>query len=256
LVLSVLVKLWMWSYNRFLAKKIDSKVLKGASSDSLNDVISTSAVILCSLVGYYLDINIDGYIGCVVSVLVMLVGFNLARDTINILLGSAPSEEMIKSLEKLICESSYVLGIHDLIVHDYGPGRVFSSVHAEVSDTEDVVKIHEEIDLIEQRAKNEYGIELVIHMDPIATNCEKLNAARNMMLSIISSIGPYTMHDFRMTDGENRINLIFDMVVPARLSEKEREGLILAVSERVQEIDERYVAVIQIDNDYTGQIAD
>ena len=256
LILSVLVKLWMWSYNRFLAKKIDSKVLKGASSDSLNDVISTSAVIISTIIGYYLNINIDGYIGCVVSVLVMLVGFNLAKDTINILLGSAPSEEMIKSLEKLICESSYVLGIHDLIVHDYGPGRVFASVHAEVNDSEDVVKIHEEIDLIEQKAKNEYGIELIIHMDPIATNCEILNEARNMVLEILSSIGSYTMHDFRMTDGENRVNLIFDIVVPAKMGEREREKLISDIAKRVREIDEKYVAVIQIDNDYTGQIAD
>ncbi len=256
LILSVLIKLWMWSYNRFLAKKIDSKVLKGASSDSLNDVISTSAVILCSLIGYYLDINIDGYIGCVVSILVMLVGFNLARDTINVLLGSAPSEEMIKDLEKLICESSYVLGIHDLIVHDYGPGRVFASVHAEVSDSEDVVKIHEEIDEIEQRVKSELGMELVIHMDPIETNCEILNSARNMVLEILSSIGSYTIHDFRMTDGENRVNLIFDIVVPAKMGERERERLISDIAKRVREIDEKYVTVIQIDNDYTGQIAD
>lgn len=256
LILSVLVKLWMWSYNRFLAKKIDSKVLKGASSDSLNDVISTSAVIISTIIGYYLNINIDGYIGCVVSILVMLVGFNLARDTINVLLGSAPSEEMIKDLEKLICESSYVLGIHDLIVHDYGPGRVFASVHAEVSDSEDVVKIHEEIDEIEQRVKSELGMELVIHMDPIETNCEILNSARNMVLEILSSIGSYTMHDFRMTDGENRVNLIFDIVVPAKMGERERERLISDIAKRVREIDEKYVTVIQIDNDYTGQIAD
>ena len=256
LILSVLVKLWMWSYNRFLGRKIDSKVLKGASSDSLNDVISTSAVIISTVVGYYLNINIDGYIGCVVSVLVMLVGFNLARDTINVLLGSAPSEDMILSLEKLICDSNYVLGIHDLIVHDYGPGRVFASVHAEVSDSENVVKIHEEIDEIEQKAKNEFGIELVIHMDPIATDCEVLNEARKMVMDILSSIGSYTMHDFRMTDGENRVNLIFDIVVPAKMGESERERLISDIAKRVREIDEKYVTVIQIDNDYMGQIAE
>ncbi len=255
LILSVLIKLWMWSYNRYLAKKIDSKVLKGAASDSLNDVISTSAVILSTALGFYLNINIDGYVGCVVSVLIMIVGFNLARDTIDILLGSAPTEEQITSLEKIICDSNYVLGIHDLIVHDYGPGRVFASVHAEVSDKENVTVIHEDIDELEQKAKKELGIELVIHMDPIATDCEVLNTAREMVLGVLEKLGGYPMHDFRMTDGENRVNLIFDVVVPAKMDEKARQKLVSDISAAVKAVDEKYCTVIEIDNDYTGQKA-
>lgn len=254
LALSVLIKLWMWSYNRYLSKKIDSKVLKGASSDSLNDVISTSAVILSTFVGFVLNINIDGYIGCIVSVLIMLVGFNLARDTIDILLGSAPSKELVEGIERLVCDNDYVLGIHDLIVHDYGPGRVFASLHAEVSDKENVVKIHEEIDALEQKAFGELNAELVIHMDPIATDCEVLNSAKGAVLSVIKELGSYSIHDFRMTDGEHRINLIFDIVVPPSMTEKERDALVENIRKGVKEIDERYETVIQVDNDYAVKV--
>lgn len=253
LILSVLVKLWMFSYNRYLGRKIDSGVLKAASKDSLNDVIATSAVILSTALGFYLNINIDGYIGVAVSILIMFVGFNLARETVNILLGSAPSRELIENIEKLVCESKFVLGIHDLIVHDYGPGRVFASLHAEVSDKENVSVIHEEIDALEVKALNELGIELVIHMDPITTDSSVLNDAKNLVLGIVTALGDYTIHDFRMTDGENRVNLIFDIVVPCDMSETDRQKLISNISSALKQTDEKYCAVIKIDNDYAAK---
>ncbi len=253
LALSILIKFWMFLYNRKMGALIDSKVLKAAASDSLNDVFATSAVIVSSLVGYYLNLNIDGYIGCVVSVLIMVVGVKLAIDTVNVLLGSAPSKEMVSNMEALLTKNPFVLGIHDLIIHDYGPGRLFASVHAEVSDKENVTVIHEEMDALEQEALREYGVELVIHMDPIATDSEVLNAARGLVLGIVKSLGDYSIHDFRMTDGENRVNLIFDLVVPCTMGKKEREQLVSLIRAALKEVDEKYAAVIQIDNDYTAR---
>ena len=253
LALSILVKFWMFLYNRKMGKMIDSKVLKAAASDSLNDVFATSAVIVSSLLGYYLGLNVDGYIGCVVSVLIVIVGLKLAIDTVNVLLGSAPSKEMVAQMEALLTKSPFVLGIHDLIIHDYGPGRLFASVHAEVSDKENVVVIHEEMDALEQEAMRQFGVELVIHMDPIATDCEVLNEARSLVLGIVKSLGDYSIHDFRMTDGENRVNLIFDLVVPCTMTKNEREDLISLIRSALKAVDEKYAAVIQIDNDYSAK---
>ncbi len=252
LTLSVLLKFWMWSYNSYMGKKIDSKLLKAAASDSLNDVISTSAVVLSSLIGVYLRINIDGYIGCVVSLLIMYVGFNIAKDTVNVLLGSAPDKQTVKDIEALLTGGNSVLGIHDLVIHDYGPGRVFASVHAEVSDKCDVTAIHEEMDALEQRCLYELGIELVIHMDPIATDSSTLTAAREMIMGIVAALGDYSIHDFRMTDGEARVNLIFDIVVPASMRENERSALVANISAALKEVDPKYCAVIKIDNNYTS----
>ena len=252
LAISISIKLWMWSYNRYMSKKIESSVLKATASDSLNDVISTSAVILSTILGFVFDINIDGIVGTIVSVMIMIVGFKLAKETVDVLLGSAPDKQMVEELQRILMDSKFVLGIHDLIIHDYGPGRVFASVHAEVSDKENVTDIHEEIDWLEQKVSTELGFELVIHMDPIATDSEILNQAKNFVMSIINSLGNYTIHDFRMTDGENRVNLIFDIVVPASMSEKERANLVSAVSDAIKQKDPKYYAVIHIDNDYIG----
>jgi len=253
LALSVLVKLWMFIYNNKMGKMINSKVLKAAASDSLNDVLATSGVIISSVVGQKLGLNIDGYIGAIVSVMIMIVGLRLAIDTVNVLLGSAPDLETIQKLESLITKSDCVLGLHDLIVHDYGPGRQFASVHAEVNDKGNIMTIHEEIDALEQEAMREFGIELVIHMDPIASDSEVLNSAKNLVLGIVKSLGDYSIHDFRMTDGENRVNLIFDIVVPASMTKKERESLVSTIKSALKAVDEKYYAVIQIDNDYTAQ---
>ena len=254
LALSVLVKFWMWSYNNFMGKKIDSNVLKAVASDSLNDVITTAAVILSSIVGFYLKINIDGYIGCIVSILIMYVGFTSAKDTVDILLGRAPDKEMVSEVEDLLTQSPDVLGIHDLVVHDYGPGRVFASVHAEVSDKGDITAIHEEMDALEQKCLSDMGIELVIHMDPIATDSSLLASAREMTIGIVKSFGDYSIHDFRMTDGENRVNLIFDIVVPVSMKERERNELVSSISTALKNVDAKYCAVIKIDNDYSSQL--
>ncbi|MBQ3140396.1 MAG: hypothetical protein IJC25_00365, partial [Clostridia bacterium] len=227
------------------------KVLLATASDSLNDVFATSAVILSTLVSHYLALNIDGYISAAVSVMIMVVGIRLAVDTANVLLGSAPSPETVSQLEAFLSESPHVLGIHDLIVHDYGPGRKFASVHAEVSDREDITTIHEEIDAYEQRALKEFGMELVIHMDPISTDDTVLQGTHGQVVAAVRRFGDYPIHDFRMTDGENRINLIFDIVVPCSMTKEQRRMLVDGIKAALKAEDERYVAVIHVDDDYS-----
>ncbi len=250
LLLSVFVKLWMWAYNRYLGRRIDSPVLLATAADSLNDVLATSAVVASTFLGYYLNLHIDGYIGAAVSLLILWVGFDLARSTVSVLLGNAPDRQLVCSLEKMLCDSDCVLGVHDLIVHDYGPGRVFASVHAEVSDRQNITAVHEEIDALERRAAEEMGIELVIHMDPISSDCTVLNAAREMVVGLVRELGDFSIHDFRMTDGENRVNLIFDLVVPPAMTERQRTALTDALRQRLQQTDPKYHAVIHLDNDY------
>ena len=251
LVLSMGVKLWMWFYNRKMGKAIDSKVLLATASDSLNDVFATSAVIISTLLGHFLSLNIDGFISAAVSVMIMVVGIRLAIETANVLLGSPPSAETVSQLEEFLMESPHIIGIHDLIVHDYGPGRQFASVHAEVSDRENITAIHEEIDAYEQRALREFGMELVIHMDPISTDDSVLQNARSLVMSVVERFGEYHIHDFRMTDGENRINLIFDLVVPCSMTKDQRKELVSGIKEALKDIDVRYAAVIHVDDDYS-----
>jgi len=172
LILSVLVKVWMFLYNRYMGNVINSSVLKAASADSLNDVFATSAVIASSFVGqFFANIPFDGIIGVLVSLLIIKAGYGIASQTVNTLLGSAPDSELVDKLQAEILSAEGIIGVHDLLVHDYGPGRVMASVHAEVPDDIDIVKVHEVIDEVEKRVAGEMGIELVIHMDPISVNC-------------------------------------------------------------------------------------
>lgn len=168
LILSVLVKVWMFSYNRYMGSKINSGVLKATASDSLNDVFATSAVILSSFIGqYFTNVPVDGIIGVLVSLLIIKAGYGIASQTVNTLLGSAPDRELVEKLQSEILSAEGIVGVHDLLVHDYGPGRVIASVHAEVPDDADIVTIHEVIDQVEKRVGKDMGIELVIHMDPV-----------------------------------------------------------------------------------------
>ena len=173
LTLSILIKVWMFSYNRYLGRKINSTVLAATAKDSLNDVIATSAVIVSTVIGSFVSFPVDGIIGLLVSVLVMYTGFGIAKETVGILLGTPPSKELVEKIRDEVLKNEEIKGIHDLIVHDYGPGRVMASLHAEVPDDINIVKIHEAIDETEQRIQRELGIEVVIHMDPIAQHCEE-----------------------------------------------------------------------------------
>ncbi|MBE7057330.1 MAG: cation transporter [Ruminococcaceae bacterium] len=249
LVLSMSVKVWMYSYNLYLSKKIDSGVLMATAKDSMNDVISTGAVIVATVIGYFTGIYIiDGIVSLIVSAIIMYAGFGIAKDVIGTLLGTAPEPSLVKSLTDLICGHDEIIGIHDLIVHDYGPGRIIASVHAEVPDNGNIVHVHEIIDDIEQDAMKEFDVMLVIHMDPVCTNCEATEFLRQKTATIVSGINSdFTIHDFRITDGEHHKNLIFDVVVPAGTDEMKKEEIRKDIARAVAEYDSGLRCVITVD---------
>ena len=250
LCISVFVKVWMYLYNRYLGTEANSSLLLATARDSANDVISTSAVIATTIIGKFIDFPpLDGIIGTLVSVMILYSGFEIARDTIGLLLGAPPDPETVKNIRDCIIAGEGIVGVHDLIVHDYGPGRVFASVHAEVPDNSDLVKTHEIIDRLEQKIYHELGIETVIHMDPVSVNCEKTDRLRKLALKTVKSIdGRMNIHDFRITDGHRRINLIFDVEVPADY--RETEHLRRRIADSLEALDPRFRAVISLDTIY------
>lgn len=170
LIASIAVKLWMFSYNRYIGKKIDSSVNRATAVDSLNDVVATSAVIFSAVVGNYVDFPIDGIAGVIVSVMIVKTGYDVAKDTVNLLLGTSPSQETVDRITTLILENNHIGGLHDLKVHDYGPGRKIASVHVEISEQMNLIEAHHEIDLLEQKILSEMGIDIVIHVDPVSNS--------------------------------------------------------------------------------------
>ncbi len=248
LAASVLIKLWMASYNRYLSAKIGSGVLRATALDSLIDAISTSIVVVSVIVGRFVNFPLDAVMGAIFSALVMYSGFGIAKDTVDVLLGTAPDMETVDKITEKIMQAEGVVGVHDLIVHDYGPGRKMASVHAEVPDNADIVKTHELIDALEQEISKELGIHTVIHMDPITTGCEITDRIKAEVVEIITSIDARLgIHDFRMTDGENRINLIFDLELPFALH-KDKDKILSDIKEKLSEKNSRYAAVITVDS--------
>lgn len=252
LAASVLVKLWMYCCYSFIAKKINSTVMKATARDSINDVISTSAVVAATVIGNFLPFHIDGFVGVIVALYIMYGGFGLAKETIGLLLGTPPSKETIDSIEKIVMSKEEIVGIHDLIVHDYGPGRIFASVHAEVPDDANMVHIHEIIDDTERQILQELGIQTVIHTDPITVGSEYVDGLKATVLECAREISPdCSIHDFRITDGENHINLIFDIVVRSEIRKHtDPDKIVFALTEKLKERDKRFNPVITVDEDY------
>lgn len=252
LTASLLVKLWMFLYNRYMGAKINSSVLKATASDSISDCFATAVVIIASVVGHYAGIPLDGYLGAIVAIMIIIAGVKVAKEVIDELLGKPPEKETVELLSKLVTEDECIVGCHDLIVHNYGPGRTFASVHAEVPDDSDIVHAHEVIDEVEQKIYAETGIIMTIHMDPVSVGSETVEFLKGRVREILDSLNPVlSFHDFRITDGENRVNLIFDMVVPAGTPSDERNQYIGVISEKMKEIDRKYYCVIKVDEDYT-----
>ena len=251
LCLSVLIKFWMYGYNKYIAKTINSTVMDATAHDCLNDVISTGAVIVSLIIGRFTTLPVDAIAGLIVSGFIMYSGINLCKEVSGIILGTPPNPETVKQISETVLKGEGIIGIHDLLVHDYGPGCVIASVHAEVPDDVNIVKVHEIIDEIEKKVNKEHGIMLVIHMDPISVNCEKTEKVRQLVIKTVSEIDKtLSIHDFRMTDGENNINLIFDLVVPIEMKPEERGKLVEQISENLLKEDKRYNTVINIDNAY------
>lgn len=252
LALSLLVKLWMYFVYTYIGKAIDSTVMRATARDSVNDVISTSAVIIATTIGYFLPFSIDGYIGEIVAVYIMYGGFDLTRETIGLLLGTPPSPELIQQITDEVTKADEICGIHDLIVHDYGPGRKFASVHAEIPENSNIVHAHEVIDEVERDVSEKLGIMLVIHMDPVADKDEVVIGLKKLVLETAKGIDEtITIHDFRITNGDKKINAIFDMVIRDNFDENERKKIVDELKKRVAEKDPRLNLIVTIDEVYS-----
>lgn len=233
LVVSIGVKLWMSLFFGTLGKKINSTTLEATSVDSRNDVISTAAVLLGCLVGYFFSVNIDGYVGLLVALFILYSGVNIVKETISPLLGQGADAELVEKIHGLVLSHEKVLGVHDLLVHDYGPGRCFASLHVELPAEEDALACHEIIDHIENEVMRKLNVDLVIHFDPVVIDDAEWNAMKETMEGIIGQIDPrLSMHDFRMVNGGKQTKLVFDLAVPydmgqqyAALQQKIEESL-------------------------------
>ena len=254
LCLSVGVKFWLGLFNKKLGKKIDSKVMLAAGADAMGDMIATAVTIISALVYHFFKINIDGFVGIGVSLVVMWAGIGIARDTLEPLLGGAVPKEIYEKITAFVEGYEGVCGTHDLIVHNYGPGRSMASLHAEVPNDVDIELSHEIIDQIERDALKQIGIFLVIHMDPVEMKNEATLLAKQQVEQMLADLDAQArIHDFRMVVGENQINLIFDMVVPIQYDKEQRKMLCQEARRRMHEIDGRYQCVIVVENSYVAE---
>lgn len=249
---AILVKLWMCLFNRKLGKRIGSAAMQATAADSLSDVAATSAVLAGTLVDHFAQVSIDGWVGAVVALFILRAGWGAARDTIDPLLGAAPDPALVEQIRQLVLSHRQVVGMHDLVIHDYGPGRRMCSFHAEVPQNADIMEAHDAIDHIEREIQRKFGIETTVHMDPIATDDPEVDRLRERMGEAVREIDPaMTIHDFRVTRGPRHANLIFDAVVPHRcpLTDQQVKDAIL---ERARQLVPGCYVVVHLDRSYAG----
>jgi cation diffusion facilitator family transporter len=250
LVGSVCIKLYMYFYNRSIAKKIGSAAMSATATDSISDAVATSVVLLSALVARFTELQIDGWCGLLVAAFILFAGYSAARDTLSPLLGQAPDPEFVKQIEDIVMSHPEIVGIHDLIVHDYGPGRVMISLHGEVSAKGDLLVLHDAIDTVERELQDKLGCSAVIHMDPIACDDEAVMAMRDQVAQLAKEIHPSsTIHDFRIVTGPTHTNLIFDIVVPPDLPLSDTQ-IQDKLQELVQRLWENCFTVVTVDKSY------
>ncbi|MEF9959900.1 MAG: cation diffusion facilitator family transporter [Niameybacter sp.] len=250
LVLSIGVKLWMSFFNRHLGTAINSSTLKATATDSLNDVLATSSILVSLGIFYFTSLNLDGFIGFLVACFIIYSGINIIRETINPLLGEAPTLELVEQIQNKLLSYEGILGIHDLMVHNYGPNRCFASVHAEVSASENILVSHDLIDSIERDFMIDLSIHLVIHLDPIIKDDALSNSLHELVNTCISEIDPLlSIHDFRAVQGVTHTNLIFDVSVPHHLKTSDKE-LAYLIDTRIKKYDGTFHCVITVDRSY------
>lgn len=251
LIASILVKLYMFFYNHSLSKKIESAAMKATSVDSLSDTVATTLVLIATLISKYTGLLLDGWFGILVGLFILYTGGSTLKETIDLLLGQPPKQEFIDEVKEIVLEHSMVHGVHDLIVHDYGPGRVMISLHAEVDVNGDIQDIHEQIDHIEHELQEKLHCSATIHMDPIVTDDKEVLAMKAKVEEMVHFLDEsFSMHDFRMVKGSTRTNLIFDVEVPRKTSYTDNE-IVNWLKERIHELPgSKYFAVIQIDHEY------
>ncbi|WP_087065146.1 cation diffusion facilitator family transporter [Intestinibacillus massiliensis] len=249
LAVSMLVKLWMGAFNRKLGRRIQSPTLLAAMQDSINDVVTTSVVILGMLASRFTTLPVDGYVGVLVALFVLWSGVGIARDTLSPLLGQAADPDIAHSIEEVVLGMDGIVGVHDLIVHNYGAGRSLASLHAEVPDNADFVAIHEVVDEAEKLVWQKTGVYLVIHMDPISLNDTRVNTFRELTQEVLQGLDSrLTMHDFRIVDGKRHINLVFDVVVPFDYGAEARDKLRRDIAAGLRAKEHRLNPVITFDH--------
>ena len=254
LTASVAVKLWLGRFNKALGKRINSSVMQAAAADALGDVVTTLATMGSILFFHFTQINIDGFVGLLVSLVVMWAGIGIARDTLEPLIGQPVDPKLYREISEFVGSYDGILGSHDLIVHNYGPTRSLASIHAEVPNDVDIETSHEIIDRIERDAARKLGIFLVIHMDPVAVRDERVTELKEQVTAELKKIDErLSLHDFRIVDGEQQINLIFDVVVPHSYSDKDMTQLHLDIVEKVSGLDPRYQCVVTLENGYIAE---
>ncbi len=253
LLLSIGVKLWMAYFNRRLGKRIQSKVMEATAMDALGDVIATGATLVSLLIYYLLDINIDGYIGVIVALFIVWAAVTIIRDASEPLLGAPVEPEVYREITDFVEKYKGICGTHDLIVHSYGPTRLMASIHGEISSEESLVKAHELIDRIERDAKQELGIFLVIHMDPVDLNSKEVSYARKRVISILRDLDErLSIHDFQLVKKDGKTRLIFDMQVPFAFDEEREEDIKRRLQEILQIEDGDYCCDITFDRSFVG----
>lgn len=252
LIAAIIIKLWQTFFNISIGKKINSVTLMATGADSRNDVIATSVVLISVLVGKFTGLQIDGYMGCLVALFIIWSGIQLVRETSSPLLGEAPDDELVDSIIETVKKEPGILGIHDLMVHNYGPGKIFASIHIEVDADGDLMKSHDMIDNIERLVKKSLNIEFVAHMDPVKTNDPLINKLRTVISEAFAPLeGVESIHDFRIVPGPTHTNIIFDVVLSTGCKYPEKQILKIA-DDAVKAIDDNYFVVVTFDRAYTN----
>ena len=249
LLISIMVKFWMYAYNKKLSKAYDSSLLEATALDSISDVCGTTAVLVSTLLSPVLHFNLDGYMGIVVSGIILYGAYGLLRDMINSLIGEAPDPELVHNIVDMIMAHPVILGVHDMMLHNYGPNKIFASAHVEVDSSKDIFETHDHIDNIEREVKENMNIDLVLHMDPVKVNDPETELYRAKVVEAIHQIDPkWRFHDFRIVSGPTHANLVFDLVIPfeEKYTQEEIEEMLL----KHIESDKKIYLVLTIDHPY------
>lgn len=249
LLISIIVKFWMYAYNKKLSKTYDSSLLEATALDSISDVCGTTAVLVSTLLSPVLHFNLDGYMGIVVSGIILYGAYGLLRDMINSLIGEAPDPELVHNIVDMIMAHPAILGVHDMMLHNYGPNKIFASAHVEVDSSKDIFETHDHIDNIEREVKENMNIDLVLHMDPVKVNDLETELYRAKVVEAIHQIDPkWGFHDFRIVSGPTHVNLVFDLVIPfeEKYAQEEIEEMLL----KHIESDKKIYLVLTIDHPY------
>jgi len=245
LSVNILIKLWMYSYNMYIFKTINSNINKATAFDSLSDIVGTSIIMVAMVLGLYTDLPIDGFMGVIIALIIMVTGYNIAKETVSMLIGSIPDVDVQHRIKTIVNEGEYVIQSHDLKIHDYGPGRVNASIHVEVPDFVNIVDAHTSIDQLEKKIKDETDVDITIHIDPISTDKVKTNTTHEQVQSILNEIDEsYSTGNFRLAETKYKLIVIFDLIVPSAINPHDYSAIKHHVEDKLNEVYPEYDVVI------------